>query len=153
MLKRLKDLLSQQPETVKPEKTNASDISLMLCTLLLEAAHADDQFTKDEEKHITGTLKKHFSLTDEDAEELIKDAENARDDSLDLWKFTNKINESYDREGRQGIFEDIWRVIYADGTLDSHEDYLIHKMTNLLRLRHSEMIDAKVKVLREIKGE
>jgi uncharacterized tellurite resistance protein B-like protein len=41
----------------------------------------------------------------------------------------------------------VWRVIYADGKLDKHEDYLVKKIAHLLNLRHREMIDAKLRVL------
>ncbi len=58
----------------------------------------------------------------------------------------------HDRDERKLIMEEVWSVIYADGTLDSHEDYLVHKLANLLRLRHSEMIEAKVKALKQLRG-
>jgi uncharacterized tellurite resistance protein B-like protein len=36
--------------------------------------------------------------------------------------------------------------VYADGKLDKHEDYLVHKLANLLRLTHKQLIEAKLKV-------
>ena len=43
--------------------------------------------------------------------------------------------------------EMIWQVAYADGRLDSHEDYLVHKLATLLRLDHKQLIEAKLKIL------
>src|SRR5690606_16761152 len=50
------------------------------------------------------------------------------------------------------ILREVWRVIYADGTLDGHEDYLVHKLAKLLNLNHPMLIEAKMAVLREIRG-
>jgi uncharacterized tellurite resistance protein B-like protein len=46
------------------------------------------------------------------------------------------------------VIETVWRVVYSDGILDKHEDYLVHKLADLLHLKHSELIDAKLKILR-----
>jgi len=43
--------------------------------------------------------------------------------------------------------EMIWRIVYADGHLNQHEDYLAHKISRLLRLSHPQLIETKLKVL------
>jgi len=43
------------------------------------------------------------------------------------------------------IIEEVWRVIYADGTLEAHEDYLVHKLAKLLNLNHPQLIKMKMK--------
>jgi uncharacterized tellurite resistance protein B-like protein len=45
------------------------------------------------------------------------------------------------------IVETLWRVVFVDGKMDQHENYLMHKFSNLLRLSHKQLIDAKLKVL------
>jgi uncharacterized tellurite resistance protein B-like protein len=39
----------------------------------------------------------------------------------------------------------IWRIAFADGNLDKHEDYLVHKLAKLLRLTHKQLIEAKLR--------
>ena len=41
----------------------------------------------------------------------------------------------------------VWKIAYADGRLDKHEDYLVHKLAKLLRLTHNQLIDAKLKII------
>jgi uncharacterized tellurite resistance protein B-like protein len=48
--------------------------------------------------------------------------------------------------------EGIWRVIYADGTLDKYEDALARQLATLLRLDHKDVIDRKLLVLDEVKA-
>ena len=45
------------------------------------------------------------------------------------------------------IVEMVWKIAYADGFLDKHEDYLVHKLANLLRLTHKQLIDVKLKII------
>ena len=68
-----------------------------------------------------------------------------RKESLDLWQFTNLINQSYSREEKLKVAETLWRVIYTDGKVDQHEEYLMRKLTYLLNLEHQDMIEAKFK--------
>ena len=66
--------------------------------------------------------------------------------SIDLWQFTNLINQNYSTDEKLQIIETMWKIVYADGRLDKHEDYLVHKLSNLLRLTHKQLIDAKLRV-------
>ena len=45
------------------------------------------------------------------------------------------------------LIERLWQIVYVDGKMDQHEHYLMNKMSNLLRLSHKQLIDAKLKVL------
>ena len=49
--------------------------------------------------------------------------------------------------------EALWRIVYADGVLDKHEDALARQLTTLLRISPKKSIELKVKVLDEIKPE
>ena len=69
------------------------------------------------------------------------------DTRIDLWGFTNLINQHYDNEQKMKVIEMIWEVVYADGKLSAHEDYLVHKLYKMLNLSHERMIEAKMKVL------
>lgn len=43
------------------------------------------------------------------------------------------------------VMESVWRIIHIDAHLESHEDHFAHKLANLLRLTHAELINAKIK--------
>ena len=96
-------------------------------------------------------MEKKFEMSGEAAEELIEIAKGRREESIDLWEFTNLINENYPLEKKIKVVEATWRVIYADRKLDKYEDHFIHKLAKLLRLGHSELIEAKMRILEEIK--
>ena len=112
-------------------------------------ASIDGEFSEVERKTIFSILNKEFGLPQEVAEELAAAAENELGKSIDLWKFTNLINEHYAQADKLKIIEMIWKVIYSDGKLSMHEDYLIHKLASLLNIEHRQLITMKVKVLHE----
>jgi uncharacterized tellurite resistance protein B-like protein len=127
------------------------DIRIAACSLFLEMANIDAEFSKDEWKRIIEILKNEYSLSAEHAVDLVNSAEKQLRDSLDLWYFTNQINENYSKEEKIRVVELLWQIIYTDGKMDKHEDYLVHKLARILRLSHSELIDTKLKVIKQKK--
>ncbi len=127
---------------------NHHDIRVATCALLLEMANIDGEFSDAERENIISILKNDYNLSDEYAAELLESSNKELKQSIDLWQFTNLINQNYSTEEKLRIIEMIWKIVYADGELDKHEDYLAHKLANLLRLTHKQLIDCKVKVLR-----
>ncbi len=47
--------------------------------------------------------------------------------------------------------ESVWRVIHIEGRLAGHEENFAHKLANLLRLTHKELIDAKISAREQLK--
>jgi uncharacterized tellurite resistance protein B-like protein len=148
MLKKLVDLLYGTAVQEDP----ARRVQRAACVLLLEVAHADNLLMENELAELTRSLMARFGLDAQNALELIEESETVRQGSHDLWQFARIINDSLTVEEKTGLLEDIWRVIYADGHLQHHEDHLIHKLMDLLRLNHKQFIAAKIKVLEESKS-
>jgi len=128
-------------------KEKVHDIRIATCAILLEMAKIDGEFSKAEQESIISILKKDHNLSDEDAAQLLEASNNELKKSLDLWQFTNRINQDYATEEKIRIIEMVWKVIYTDEKLDKHEDYLVHQLGKLLRLTHKQLIDAKIKIL------
>jgi len=133
-----------------PEQTGDSghDARVAACALLMEMAAADDEFSSGEKEVILNILKNDSGLSQEEADALMAEADKELESSLDLWQFTNLINRNYSKDEKISVIETVWRVVYADGVLDKYEDYFVHKLADLLHLKHSELIDAKLKILR-----
>lgn len=125
------------------------DIRIATCALFLEMANIDGEFSSSEEECILEMMREQYNLSDDDAAELATIAREELDGSIDLWRFTNLINHNYSREEKLQIIELIWRLVYADGQLSDHENYLISKLGKMLRVTHRELINAKLAVLSE----
>ncbi len=127
------------------EEGSSHDIRMATCALLLEMSSIDGEFNESEREHIISILKNDYELSDEHATALIDASNKELENSTDLWRFASLINKNYSTEEKVRIIEMIWIVAYADGNLDKHEDYLVHKLAKLLRLTHKQLIDAKLK--------
>ena len=128
---------------------DARRLRVATCVLLLEAAHADADFSDEERDSIGRMLAKRFQLADAEAAELIAVAEQERERSDDLFEFAQMINEQFPRERKLAIVQLLWQVVYEDGVLEAHEDALMHKIGRLLGLRHEELMALKIHVKRE----
>jgi len=135
-----------EPETQLENSSSEKRLQIATCALFLEIAQSDEHFSELEHSTIIDLLKKEFSLSEDEVQSLIKSTKNELDESIDLWQFTNLINQNFSDEEKIKIMENIWRIIYADQKLDAQEDYLAHKIANLLRLSHNILIDTKLKV-------
>lgn len=122
-------------------------ILVAVCALFVEMARIDETFTPTEMETILSILKEKYGLPQEHAEALIAEAERELKQSVDLWQFSNLINENYSNEEKVEIIETLWRIVYVDGKMDRYEHYLMKKLKNLLRLSHEQLIEAKLKVL------
>lgn len=134
----------------EPGAGQVDSVALAACALLLELAHADDEFTDDERLHIEEALVRHFDLEPEAVEQLIALAQQERAKSVDLFQFTRLISESYDVGQKMVLAEVMWRVVYADGELAKHESYLMRKISRLLGLKPGYLADARKRVVGDI---
>ncbi len=137
---------SMSPAPEADEGSAKKDIRLAACALLLELAHADDEFTDDERQHLESAVRRQFGLDAAESTKLLELAQEARDEAVDLWQFTNLIAENYSTGQKMVLAEIMWGLVYSDGELASKEDYLMRKICNLLRLEPGYLAEARQRV-------
>lgn len=137
---------ADQPDAPRQE-ASGHDVRIATCALFLEIANIDNEFSDEERHSIIDILQSEFDLSEQHAEELAAEAARELKGSIDLWQFTNSINDNFTDEEKMRVVELLWRVVYADGKLDAHEDFLVHKLAKLLRLQHKQLIQCKLRVL------
>jgi len=137
-------------DRVQDAKADPGDVRIAACALFLEMARVDGEFSDAERSRILAILKNEYDLSHGDALALMQAANQELEQSIDLWQFTKRINQRYSDEEKISIVQMLWKIVYADGTLDKHERYLVHKLAGLLRLSHEELIDEKLRVIREV---
>jgi uncharacterized tellurite resistance protein B-like protein len=145
MLKRIASMLTGKGDSRNARESGGERIAIAACVLLLEMAHADDFFSPSERGKVREILANNLNFPPDEIEGILAIAERERDDSADLWKYTNLINENFSASEKLRLVDMIWEVAYADGKLDQYEDYLIHKLANLLHIGHQDLIAAKIR--------
>lgn len=126
---------------------DAARLRIATCALLLEAAHADRDFSAQERRLVADLVARRFGLDDADAAELLQLAEQERTAADDLFQFTRLVDADFPRSRKLAVVELMWRVVYSDGVLEAHEDALMRKVAKLLSVRPDELIALKLRVL------
>jgi len=127
----------------EPTSDPGHKLQLAASALLLELAHADDEFTPEERRHIETAIGRHFALGEAEVAELLRLAEAERTQSLDHFQFTRLIAAEYDLRQKVALAELMWGVILADGRLADHETHLLRKMASLMQLEPAYLAQAR----------
>ena len=136
-------------EPKSPERQQHNPLRLATAAVLLDIAHADGDFTPAEDSDMAGYLTRAFSLSDDDAKELVESADELRAKMIDHFALTNFIRKNASLHDRIEIVKTMWRIVYSDNRLTDYENYLVRKLADLLGIEHHVMIEAKVAVLNE----
>ena len=123
----------------------ATDQALMLATaaLLIEISRADSVITPEETETITNAVRKTFSLTEKETEELIEMAEVQVKEAVSFYQFTHLINKGFSYEKKLHLIDLLWQVVFADSEMEKHEEYFVRKIADLLHVSHRDLISAK----------
>lgn len=146
MLDALKRLLASSTPATSSPSPKAPELQVAAAALLLELAHADGEFSAEEQAHVRSALGRHFALDDQAVTALLAYAEEARKGSIDHFSFTRTVAAQYDLGQKLVLAEVMWGVILADGVVGEHEAYLIRKISNLLGLAPGYLAEAKARV-------
>lgn len=130
----------------KKKEKNIDNKNILITALLIHAAKIDDNYTNVEKELITKALIKLNLITQNEAEELLIEAEKKEQESNQIIEFTREIKKN-SLEFRLKIIEILWKIVYSDGTSDSYESNLIRRLCGLLYIsdKESGMIRLKVK--------
>ena len=121
---------------------------LAAAALMVEVAVQDGEFDDLERKAIEHCLKDKLKLSNEDADELLKKAEDKQSQSIQILSFTKEIKNHFDDEGRANIMEMLWEVVFADGEEDDYESNLMRRIAGLLYISDKQSGEIRKKVMR-----
>lgn len=151
MLKKIKIFFEDQIKLSAPEQASEEKLQIASAALLLEMITMDDKIELIEQETTLALIQNNFSLSLVQATELIKLAEQQRQQSTDYYQFTSLINKSYSLEQKIQLIESLWKVAFVDSDLDMHEEYLVRKIANLLHIPHNTLMMTKHKASKQTK--
>ncbi len=142
MLAKIKKFFDQR--ILEPDTPSTSQEQLAVAALLIEVMIIDGELAENELASITATLGELLALSGDDVDELLTLSRSEVSDATSLYQFTRHINEHFDLDKKMRLMTSLWRVAYADGTLDKHEENIIRRIADLIHLRHNEYIRCKL---------
>jgi uncharacterized tellurite resistance protein B-like protein len=132
-----------------PARFEENDYRLAAAALLIHASTIDGNMTPVERERLRALLKSRFALDDAATEELIDVGTLAENEAVDLYHFTSLINRSLDEQGRLGIVEMMWEIVFADGRVNEFEDNLMWRAADLLGVSSRDRIAIRHRVAGE----
>ena len=130
----------------KKKEKNIDDKNILIAALLLHAAKIDENYTNVDKEIIKKALVGLNAIAPDKAEDLIKKAEEAEQESNQIVTFTREIKKN-SMEFRLKVIEILWKIVYSDGSSDNYESNLIRRVCGLMYVsdRDSGMIKLKIK--------
>jgi uncharacterized tellurite resistance protein B-like protein len=142
MFQGFRKFLSEVSEGDKhPAHFGHNDYRLAAAALLVHAAAIDGDISDIERDKLHILVKQQFDLDETTTDELLAEATEAENESIDLYHFTSLINRSLDEDGRRRVVEMMWEIAYADGRVDEFENNLIWRAADLLGISSRERIE------------
>ena len=115
-----------------------------ISALLVHAAHIDEIYSDHEKELILDFIKSY--LTDENANEILKKAEDIEKNSNQLLNYTNIIKKN-SMSTKKDIIEHLWKVIISDNSVDQYEANLMRRVCGLIYFPDKECAEIKLKLL------
>ena len=115
-----------------------------ISALLVHAANIDEIYSGHEKDLIKSFIKSY--LKDEDANEILKKAEDIEHNSNQLLNYTNIIKQN-SINVKKDIIEHLWKVIISDNSIDLYEANLMRRICGLIYFPDKECAEIKLKLL------
>lgn len=146
MIPAIRRFLAELAGTPEQKAFSEDDLRLAAAALLFHVIAIDDEIADEERAKLRDLLMRRFALDERDTEALVKAAEAADHEAVDLYGFTSVLKRHLDDEGRERIIEMMWQLVFADGKVHEFEDNLIWRVAELLGVSSQARIRLKQSV-------
>lgn len=147
MLDRLREIFSSGAKD-SGDKLEIDDenevVPLAAALVLLEVAWADHTLEQKELDLIKNSLISLYGIDEEKANGVLRRAQVERTNNTSMFPFTRQLNDHLNLEERKKLLVHLWRLNSFDGSPFHYEEGVIRRTAELLHLRHSEFIQAKL---------
>ena len=124
-------------------KLNKENI-IGIAALLVHAAKIDEIYSDHEKVLIKDFIKSYLK---DDADDILKKAEETEGNSNQLLNYTNIIKQE-SNEIKKDIIEHLWKVIISDNTVDQYESNLMRRICGLVYFPDKECAEIKLKLIK-----
>ncbi|MCC5453086.1 TerB family tellurite resistance protein [Rheinheimera sp. UJ51] len=125
------------------QQAGLNEAEFIAVVLMLQLSHADFDSAEAEQQLVQRYLSEEYQLTPEHTNKVFAQAQQMAADSTCLHAYTSKLK-SLTEPQRIAVLDQLWKVAYADGNIDPHEDAMLRKVADLLFIRHSDFIQSKL---------
>jgi uncharacterized tellurite resistance protein B-like protein len=121
------------------------DLRLAAAALVFEVVRADGTVKDEELAVMRAAVQSTFALARDEAEELVRLAEEASRGAASLYEFTSLVDRELSFADKKRLVELLWLVAFADTAKDAQEEHIVRQVASLLHVPHPDFIDAKIR--------
>ena len=126
------------------ENKNVSfEIELTAAVLAYEIARIDGEVTDAELQVLIEEIKLISKKVNKNEEEILKIIEIYSKDSTSFYEFVEDINQYYTKGEKLSLLSFMWKIAYADGSLEVNEEKLIRRLADLIRIKDLDVLRLK----------
>ena len=115
-----------------------------ISALLVHAANIDEIYSEREKNLVKDFIKSY--IKDDDADQILKKAEEIENNSNQLLNYTNIIKKT-PMDVKKDIIEHLWKVIISDNSIDQYESNLMRRICGLIYFPDKECAEIKLKLI------
>ncbi|MEM1040013.1 MAG: TerB family tellurite resistance protein [Pseudomonadota bacterium] len=150
MFDQIKSLLGFDETQATPEQPAVLDKNLAAAALMVHVIAADGEITGEEETKLNQVLHNHYALSDAEARSLANQAKSAQSSATDLYGFTSLLKRDMSEDERILLVEDLWEMVFADGSVHEFEDNVVWRVAELLGVHSRHRMTLKQRVMGRI---
>ncbi len=119
------------------------EVELIASVLAYEVARSDGEITYKESNLLLEETKKISEKVGKNKEEILVLVETYSKDSVSFYEFIEDINKNFTKDNKLALISFLWDVAYADSSLDVHEERLIRRIADLIRIKDIDVLKLK----------
>jgi uncharacterized tellurite resistance protein B-like protein len=128
----IKRFIADFAQTDPAVPVGADELQVAAAALLFHVIAVDGVVSAAECETLRLVLARRFDLDAERVAELVKSAEAAEAEAVDLYTFTSVLKRRLELEDRERIVAMMWELVYADGNVHELEDNVVWRVAELL---------------------
>ena len=144
MLKAIKSLLDTAASDTRAGSAHERrQLHLAVAVLLHEARRADYAEGDEESSRAERALVEIFGLEPSDSAALLAEGRAKAEQLTSFYAPVSVVKREFSLPERILLVEHLWRVAFADGRLDMHEDHYVRKIAHLLYVPNTQAMLAR----------
>jgi uncharacterized tellurite resistance protein B-like protein len=143
MLKALRKFLSDLTGEAEKRRFEEDDHRLAAAALLYHVISVDGTVSEQEATRLHELLAERYGLDEAETSDLVREAETAEEEAVDLYRFTSLLKDRLEEADREQIVAMMWDLVYQDGHLHEFEDNAVWRVAELLGISSRDRIRLK----------
>lgn len=129
--------------TQEDAEISTFELELTASVLAYEIARIDGCINNNELDVLMEEIKLISEKVNKDVNEIFKIIETYSKDSISFYEFVEDINKYYSKDEKLSLLRFMWRIAYADGTLDINEERLIRRLAEMINIKNLDVLKLK----------